>query len=71
MPRRQSRSTLARWRAVLLLLGLNLLSACGGKPMPFPVPDSEMGDRAGLLTGERGAWDLLHDGARLAQAPQP
>jgi len=39
--------------------------------MPFPVPDSEMGNRAGLLTGEQGAWDLLRGGVRPAQPPQP
>lgn len=40
------------------------LTGCGGKPMPFPTPESEMGDRPGLLTGDKGVWQLY-------PAPQP
>jgi predicted small lipoprotein YifL len=44
-------------RAFTVLL-LALLAACGGKPMPFPVPESELGPRPGLFTGETGTWDI-------------
>jgi hypothetical protein len=46
---------------VVLALALLLacLAGCGGQPMSFPTPESEMGDRPGLFTGEKGAWDLL------------
>ena len=37
---------------------LVLLGSCGGKPIPFPTPESELGDRPGLLTGEKGAWEI-------------
>jgi hypothetical protein len=33
-----------------------MLGACGGKPIEFPTPDSELGDHPGLLTGPSGAW---------------
>ena len=50
--------------AAIVLCGM--LSACGGRPMPFPIPESELGDQPGLFTGEKGAWDVLpHD------PPQP
>jgi hypothetical protein len=71
MPCRQSRAMGARWRAGLLFLGLSLLTACGGQPMPFPVPESEMGDHPGLFTGEQGTWELLHRDAPPTQQPQP
>jgi hypothetical protein len=45
--------------AFLLLLLLVLLGSCGGRPVPFPTPESELGARPGLFTGEKGAWDLL------------
>ena len=34
---------------MLLVASLVVLEGCGGKPMPFPTPESEMGDRPGLL----------------------
>lgn len=45
-------------RILLAIAVLAALAGCGGKPMPFPVPESEMGERPGLLTGEKGAWEL-------------
>jgi hypothetical protein len=47
-------SFVAMWFIVIATVGS--LSACGGKPMAFPAPDSELGDRPGLLTGPSGAW---------------
>ena len=41
--------------AVLLLVPL---AGCGGKPMAFPVPESEMPPAPGLFTGESGQWDI-------------
>ncbi len=39
----------SRLMAVALLIGpLAALGGCGGKPMPFPIPESEMGDRPGI-----------------------
>ncbi len=52
----------------LLAASLATLGGCGGKPMPFPTPESELGDRPSLLTGEHGTWDLLH---RDDSQPQP
>jgi hypothetical protein len=46
-------------RAVLLVVLLGLLGGCGGKPMPFPTPESELGDRPGLFTGEKGSWEVF------------
>jgi hypothetical protein len=51
-----ARNGLAALVAAILLLGA--LSGCGGKPMPFPTPESELGDRPGLFTGEKGAWTV-------------
>jgi hypothetical protein len=50
-----------RQRAGLSLAAILLacLAGCGGQPMPFPTPESEMGDRPGLFTGDKGAWDPL------------
>jgi len=48
------RRTLAARLVLVVLLGN--LCACGGRPMAFPTPASEMGDRPGLFTGENGAW---------------
>ena len=53
--------------AIALLVALG---GCGGKPMPFPVPESEMGDRPGLFTGEKGAWELLSRDAPQQQQQQ-
>jgi hypothetical protein len=45
--------------AVLVAIALlAALSACGGKPMPFPTPESQMPDRPGLFTGESGVQTL-------------
>jgi len=41
---------------LLLMVLLGTLCACGGQPMAFPTPESEMGDHPGLFTGESGAW---------------
>ena len=59
----------ARRRNMVLIVGLLvLLGGCGGRPMPFPVPESELGDRPGLFTGERGAWEVP---PRDNSQPQP
>jgi hypothetical protein len=59
---------LPRWRTIagarphgtaLLVVLLGLLGGCGGKPTPFPVPESELGDRPGLFTGETGSWEVF------------
>jgi hypothetical protein len=46
----------AQAAAAALLIGL--LAGCGGKPMPFPVPESEMPPAPGLFTGDTGTWDI-------------
>ena len=43
---------------LLFIALLVALGGCGGRPMPFPTPESEMGDRPGLLTGDKGVWQL-------------
>lgn len=52
--RRRPVSFVAMWFVAIAAVGS--LGACGGKPMTFPVPDSELGDRPGLFTGTNGAW---------------
>jgi hypothetical protein len=42
----------------LFVASVIALGGCGGKPMPFPMPESELGDRPGLFTGEKGAWQF-------------
>lgn len=37
---------------------LALLGGCGGHPIAFPTPDSEMSPRPGLFSGDSGAWTL-------------
>jgi hypothetical protein len=78
---------LPRWRTIagggprrtaLLVILLGVLGGCGGKPMPFPIPESELGDRPGLFTGEKGSWEVFsrdlspeHPGDRnVQQAPR-
>ena len=61
-------STNRRLAITLLAAALVTLGSCGGKPMPFPTPESELGDRPGLLTGEHGAWEFL---PQNASRPQP
>ena len=49
-------------RAIGLALAVMLpvvLAACGGRPIPFPTPDRDLGGRPGLLTGKTGGWDIL------------
>lgn len=41
-----------------LLLVLLALAGCGGEPMAFPVPESEMGPAPGLFTGPTGSYDV-------------
>jgi hypothetical protein len=47
---------------------LVLLGSCGGKPMDFPTPESELGDRPGLFTGDKGSWEVF---SRDLSPPQP
>jgi hypothetical protein len=49
-------------RTALLVILLGVLGGCGGKPMPFPIPESELGDRPGLFTGEKGSWEVFSHG---------
>ena len=36
---------------------LTALTACGiGQPMPIPEPESQLGPKPGLLTGDTGEW---------------
>ncbi|HEV2678363.1 MAG TPA: hypothetical protein VGV37_27795 [Aliidongia sp.] len=44
--------------AILLMLAGSLLAACGAKPMPFPVPESELGDGPGLMSGPSGEFTI-------------
>lgn len=44
--------------ASALMLGLLALAGCGGDPMPFPVPDSEMGPAPGLFSGPSGSFAI-------------
>jgi hypothetical protein len=55
-------------RTVLLVVLLGLLGGCGGKPMAFPIPESELGDRPGLFTGETGSWEVF---SRDLSPPKP
>ena len=52
-------------RVLALVLAL---TGCGGKPMPFPTPESELGNRWGLLTGESGTWQIY---PQPSPPPQP
>jgi hypothetical protein len=56
MASKPRRIAVLEWLIAVALIGM--LSACGGKPMAFPTPDSELGDRPGLLTGPSGAWTV-------------
>jgi hypothetical protein len=59
-----------RLLAIALFVGFVIaLGGCGGKPMPFPTPESELGDRPGLLTGEKGAWQLYPAAPAPPQPP--
>jgi hypothetical protein len=50
-----------RLRSLATALGLAaLVAGCGGQPMPFPAPQSELGERPGLLTGPTGSFDVLN-----------
>lgn len=55
--------------ACLLAIALPLLLAgCGGRPMRFPTPDTELDNRPGLLTGKTGAWQILSPSGRPQQS---
>ena len=43
------------WALFLLIMPL---AGCGGRPMLFPVPESEMPPAPGLFTGETGTWEV-------------
>jgi hypothetical protein len=61
------RRPLYRLLAIALVAGL---AGCGGKPMSFPVPESQLGDRPGLFTGEHGDW-RVYPGQPPQPQPQP
>jgi hypothetical protein len=46
--------TLSFLRGAAVLAVALLIAACQAKPMPFPVPASELDNRPGLLTGKSG-----------------
>ena len=56
-------------RTALLVILLGVLGGCGGKPMPFPIPESELGDRPGLFTGEKGSWEVFSHGQDSNPSP--
>jgi hypothetical protein len=65
-------------RAVAAMtLVLVALVGCGGRPMPFPIPESEMPPAPGLLTGPSGTYDIPlvkdkpPDTAPAAKSAQP
>ena len=55
------RDALHRFRVLALLQAIGLvavLGGCGGKPMAFPAPESELGPRPGLFSGETGSFEV-------------
>ena len=44
---------------ILTLAALLLLTACGLKPAPFPIPPTEMPDSPGLFSGPTGEVTLF------------
>ena len=54
-----------RLPALALLL---VMAGCGGQPIAFPTPESELGTRPGLLTGETGVWEI-HPGQSTPSPP--
>lgn len=54
------------WALLLLIMPL---AGCGGRPMPFPVPESEMPPAPGLFTGETGTWEVPLARARPTAQP--
>jgi len=59
LPRWRTIAGARAYRAAALIILLGLLGGCGGKPMAFPTPESELGDRPGLFTGEKGSWEVF------------
>jgi hypothetical protein len=59
---------LRRLFALAFIPVLVLLGGCGGQPMPFPTPASEIGKEPGLLSGEEGAFVLYR---QREQSPEP
>jgi hypothetical protein len=56
-----------RLLAVAVLVPLGLLGGCGGRPMEYPTPASEMGREPGLFSGDDGEFVLY----RQRQEPPP
>jgi hypothetical protein len=51
----QTRWTALRVMRIVALTGIvGLLGACGIKPAPFPIPQSEMSSQPGLISGPTG-----------------
>jgi hypothetical protein len=55
--RRTAAGRFRRGAAALVMLAVPL-AGCGGRPMAFPVPESEMPAAPGLFTGESGVWEV-------------
>lgn len=53
--------------ALAVILPVVLLGGCGGRPMPFPTPASEMGRAPGLFSDDEGAFVLY----RQREQPPP
>ena len=69
LARHKTRNPHLWWLVALALIPSSvLLTGCGGRPMRFPTPASEIGQQPGLLSGEEGAFVLYRE---REQSPPP